>query len=182
MNVATAVRTLAQQDQRGRWVYTLRDLECLFHEDAPAALRASLRRLIAQGVLVRAAQGVYVYGLSAHLGSYTLERVAVALRRGFYSYVSLESALSAYGLISQMPIDRLTVMTTGRSGEYRTPFGAIEFTHTHRKIADVLAGMRSLTTDLHGSPLRMATCETALRDLRRVGRNLHLVEERGDAA
>ncbi len=34
---------------------------------------------------------------------------------GEYNYVSLESMLSEYGLISQIPIDRLTVMTTGRN-------------------------------------------------------------------
>ena len=55
------------------------------------------------------------------------------MRRGEYSYISLETMLSEYGAISQVPIDRLTVMTTGRKGEYETPFGVIEFTHTKRK-------------------------------------------------
>ncbi len=41
----------------------------------------------------------------------------------------LESALSEYGVISQIPIDRLTIMTTGRKGHYKTPYGTIEFTH-----------------------------------------------------
>ena len=35
---------------------------------------------------------------------YTVEHVAIALRRGHYSYVSLESALSEYGAISQVPL------------------------------------------------------------------------------
>lgn len=45
----------------------------------------------------------------------SLELVA----RGEYNYISLESALSEYGIISQIPIDRLTIMTTGRKGEYK---------------------------------------------------------------
>ncbi|MDV7106381.1 hypothetical protein R3X26_18525 [Vibrio sp. TH_r3] len=31
--------------------------------------------------------------------------------------------LSDFGVISQIPVDRLTVMTTGRSGEFKTPLG-----------------------------------------------------------
>lgn len=67
---------------------------------------------------------------------------------------------------------RLTLMTTGRRGEYSTPFGVIEFTHTARSVLDVLDG----TLDF-GRPLRIATRRTAYRDLKRVGRNLHLVDQ-----
>jgi len=95
------------------------------------------------------------------------------LRRGDYSYVSLESALSEYGAISQIPIDRLTVMTTGRKGEYKTPYGTIEFTHTKRNLQNILQSMRDV-----GRPLRLANPMAAWRDLKRTGRNTHLVEER----
>ncbi len=61
-------------------------------------------------------QRVYPFTLSRHKGGNTIEYVAKSLRRGEYNYISLESALSKYGVISQIPIDRLTVMTTGRKG------------------------------------------------------------------
>ena len=62
-------------------------------------------------------------------------------------------------------------MTTGREGLYHTPYGTIEFTHTGRKLADILSGLLSIP----GRPLRIATQEAALRDLRRVGRNIKMV-------
>ncbi|WP_422139500.1 hypothetical protein [Endozoicomonas sp. ALC020] len=79
-----------------------------------------------------------------------VQSIAIALRRGDYNYISLESALSEYGAISQIPVDRLTIMTTGRKGEYKTPFGVLEFTHTRRSVADILDSARaSLCTNEH---------------------------------
>jgi len=88
--------------------------------------------------------------------------------------------LSEYGVISQIPMDRLTVMTTGRAGELKTPYGIIEFTHTKRPVAVLPDGILS-----SARPLRLASKATAWRDLKRVGRNVHLVDrtelERTDA-
>ncbi len=131
-----------------------------------------MNRLVKQNLLIRAGKGIFVFALARDKGKDTLELIAKAMRRGEYSYVSLESALSDYGAISQIPIDRLTIMTTGRKGEYKTPFGTIEFTHTKRTMAQIVNSM--LVT---GKPLRMATKEAAWRDLKRVGRNTHLVDE-----
>lgn len=104
--------------------------------------------------------------------SYILENILKTMRRGEYSYISLESALSQYGVISQIPIDRLTAMTTGRSGEYKTPWGVIELTHTERSVSDILAA-----TIQTNSPIKFAKKETAARDLLRVGRNTHLINK-----
>ena len=68
-------------------------------------------------------------------------------------------------------------MSTGRKGTYRTRYGTIEFTHTKRRLEEVLKSMRAAP----GRPLRVATLEAARRDLRRAGRNLHLMNE-GDSA
>src|SRR5690606_10369240 len=92
-------------------------------------------------------------------------------RYGEYNYISLESMLSEYGAISQIPVDRLTVMTTGRKGVYKTLYGVIEFTHTKRSVEDILQSTRVIAD----KPLRIATPETAWRDLKRVGRNKTLV-------
>jgi hypothetical protein len=64
----------------------------------------------------------------------------------------------------------LTCMTTGSPGRFDTPWGAVEFTHTDRKIdvgTDVVLNDGTLE----------ATVRTATRDLRRVGRNLDLIDE-----
>ncbi|MCF9158081.1 hypothetical protein J7919_23515, partial [Vibrio parahaemolyticus] len=67
---------------------------------------------------------------------------------------------------SQVMTDRITIMTTGRKGEFRTPYGVIEFTHTKRDDIDIINN-----TITSARPLRIAT----LRDLKRVGRNTHLI-------
>ncbi|MCP5331046.1 MAG: type IV toxin-antitoxin system AbiEi family antitoxin domain-containing protein [Pseudomonadales bacterium] len=172
MDQGTAIHRLNQLDLQGRYVFSHRDLEKIFPEDQPKAFHAGLNRLVRQNILERVARGVYLNKLShRRQGPQTLELIARTLRRGHYNYVSLESALSEYGAISQIPMDRMTVMSTGRKGEYKTPYGTIEFTHTQRAVADILQNTRDLDR-----PLRMATKQAAYRDLRRVGRNTHLVE------
>ena len=172
MKQLAAVRALHQHDLHGRYVFATSELRRIFREDSPKTLAAGLRRLVREGVLIRASRGVYVFAFSRHRGGATLEEIAVTMRRGEYSYLSLESALSEYGIISQIPLGRITVMTTGRGGEYHTPFGVIEFTHTKRPLGAILDGMLE-----RGSPLRIAKKETAWRDLKRVGRNTDLADK-----
>ncbi len=166
-----AVSQLMAQDRQGRQVFTYRDLGTLFPEHSSRTLQAGLERLVKSRVLMRATLGVYVNTLSGKGYVHTLEQIARVLRRGEYSYVSLESALSEHGVISQIPM-RLTVMTTGRKGEFNTPFGTIEFTHTARPLHDIL-------DDIHdvGRPLRLAGKHKAYRDLKRIGRNTALIDE-----
>lgn len=172
MDQATAIRRLSEFDRRGRSVFTNNDLAKIFNEDSPRTLNAGLRRLVKSEILLRIMKGIYLFGLSRTQGSDVLEHFAVAVRRGEYNYISLESALSEYGVISQIPVDRLTIMTTGRKGEYKTPFGVLEFTHTRRSVANILDSVID-----RGRPLKIATKKAAFRDLKRVGRNVHLVDE-----
>ncbi|MCZ0939527.1 MAG: hypothetical protein OXJ55_12870 [Caldilineaceae bacterium] len=171
MQQIAAIRELMRHERTGPPVFTKKDLAKIFRDDDTNALNAGLNRLVRNRVLQRAVKGVYVNALSSNQGADTLEHIARAMRRGHHSYISLESALSEYGVISQIPM-RLTVMTTGRRGEYSTPFGVIEFTHTARSVLDVING----TVDA-GRPLPLATKHIAYRDLKRVGRNLELVNE-----
>lgn len=171
MKIKDAIHRLTIQDRKGQQVFTQADLRIVFREDSPKTLRAGLNRLTDAGILKRAGHGVFVNMLSTHSYIHTLESIASAMREGEYNYISLESALSEWGVISQIPM-RLTVMTIGRKGEFHTPFGTIEFTHTSRSLADILE-------DIHhvDRPLRMAGKHKAFRDLKRVGRNLDLIDE-----
>ncbi|MCK0713580.1 type IV toxin-antitoxin system AbiEi family antitoxin [Chromohalobacter sarecensis] len=172
MDQITARTRLDDWDRQHRYVFIQSDLAKIFPEDSPKTLQEGINRLRQHGMLEAVSRGVYVYKLSRHRDADLLERIAKAMRRGEYSYVSLESALSEYGAISQIPVDRLTIMTTGRKGEYRTPYGTIEFTHTKRPVIQLLDRMRDV-----GRPLRLATPQAAWADLKRVGRNTHLVDE-----
>ena len=173
MQQIDALKILTEQAASGRFVFTRRDLERMLRDDRPAARAATLKRLVESGWLLPAARGVYVYSAGQRNDGYDLERIARALRRGAYNYVSLESALAEWGAISQIPMGHLTVMTTGRKGVFRTPLGTIEFTHTARPLEDILAA----TVIPPDRPLRLATPETAWRDLKRVGRNCDMVDQ-----
>ena len=58
------------------------------------------------------------------------------MRSGHTSYLSYESALAEFGSISQVPAVYI-VATTGNSGQYQTPYGDIEFTHTSRSEVEI---------------------------------------------
>lgn len=88
------------------------------------------------------------------------------------SYISLESQLSFTGDISQVMMDRVTVMTKGRSGEFTTPYGVIELAHTKKPVA-------ALMPNLYFDPeikMYRANTEQALADLKHCNRNLHMLE------
>lgn len=175
MNRNRANQALNGMDHQGRYVFNLYDLAKMFPVDKVKTLHEGLRRMVRAGLLVRACRGIYVNGNARSFDTYVIEHIAKALRRGEYNYVSLESMLSEYGLISQVPIDSLTVMTTGRSGTYKTPYGVIEFVHTSRSGDGIRNSMQSMPE----RPLRVAKKDAAVRDLKRVGRNLHLLIEEG---
>lgn len=166
-----AIETLKGLDRNGRRVFTHRDFAKLFREDEARTLSDGIDRLINKGVLIRPARGIYVYEWTERERTHLLHEVARTLRRGFHTYLSLESALSEYGVISQVPSGHHTFMTTGRKGEFRTPYGSIEFTHTSRDPSEFISDLCD-----NGRPLPIATVDRAYRDLKRVGRNLGMVD------
>ena len=165
------IHKLAELDRRGIHVLARRDIEKLFPDERDKAMEKSLQRMVADGLIQRVAKGLYVNPSATSKNRWLAEEIAKALRPGCISYVSLESILSEYGSISQIPINRLTVMTTGRSGVHKTPYGTIEFTHTKRARPEILG--RTLAPK--GRPLRIATRSAAVRDLMRVGRNINMI-------
>lgn len=171
MKKLQAIQVVKEYDRKGVYVFTNHDLKKLFPEDSPKAFSEGLRRLEQAGILERVCRGVYLNASASSFTAYVIEEIAKTLRRGEYNYVSLESALAEYGVISQIPIDRIRIMTTGRKGVYQTPYGVIEFTHTDRSRKSILDSIMVVP----GRPLRIAKKEAALRDLKRVGRNLDLI-------
>ena len=101
-----------------------------------------------------------------------IEEVAVALRFGEFNYIGMESAASLWSVISQIPVGRLTVVTTGREGEFNTPFGAIEFIHTAADANEIISN----TVDYPGHALRLATKRYAVQGLKRARRSTYLID------
>ena len=71
----------------------------------------------------------------------------------------------------------LSVMTNGRSGTFVTDYGTIEFTHTNR---DITLLEDSVYFDDEIAMFR-ANKNRAIADLKRVGRNIDMIEEIDDA-
>lgn len=162
---------LAALDAMGVFVLSKGDLEKMFPDEQEKALEKSLQRMVVDGLLVRACKGVYVNPAARSAKGRVIEHVALKLRSGYFSYVSLESMLSEHGAISQIPVGRLTVMTTGARGAYETPYGVIEFTHTKRRPLEII----KRTAAMDGRPLRVALKEAAMQDLLRAGRNTEML-------
>ncbi len=89
-------------------------------------LRKALIRAEEKGLLERVGSGLYLNKFAR----LTLEELAMAL--GKPCYVSFESALSHYGIISQEPLV-LTCATTGKPYRKSTPLGEIAFRHIINK-------------------------------------------------
>jgi len=172
MNRNELMYKLVYMDLLGKFVFTMGDIKLWFNEEPEKTVKAALKRHIHANILHSPCRGIYIYPQAKSADSYILEHIAKALRRGEYSYVSLESALSEAGVISQIPLDTLTIMTTGRSQTYNTSYGTIEFTHTKKAISNILSGVYSVAK----RPLRVATVETALQDLKRTKRNTDLID------
>ena len=174
MRTPDAIKKLENLDALlDRYIYTRDDLRIAFPDEADKTLEKTIEKLVKEQILSRPARGVYLFELSRNKNNgYLLEAIARTLRQNEQSYVSLESALSEYGVISQIPISHLTVMTTGRAGKVETPYGVIEFTHTKRGFMDIVERCQ----DIPGRPLPLATKEAAYADLKRVGRNLNMVD------
>lgn len=170
MNRRALIAKLDAMDRKGVWAFTPATFSALLGEPEQNYLKLKMKRLADQGVLVRAARGVYVNPHARSLPSDVRAGLIQFLRSRELSYVSLESKLSEAGAISQVAT-ALTCMTTGSSGRFETPWGAIEFTHTDRPIA--------LGIDVHARDdgVPEASVERAARDLRRVGRNLDLLDQ-----
>src|SRR6218665_274413 len=166
------IHRLAALDKRGVYILSKADIGKMFPGEGAKAMEKSLQRMVAGGLCPRAPGGFSGTPPPESRNSRIIEDLAKALRPGALSYLSLEAILSEYGVISQIPMGRITVMTTGASGTHETPFGTIEFTHTKRSVADILAH----TQRIEGRPLRIAHKMAAVRDLLRVGRNVNMID------
>jgi hypothetical protein len=170
------IEKLAWADSVGVWAFTPPSFSTLMGGIDPDYLKLMMKRFSDQRVLIRAARGIYVNPAARSIPADIRRQLLRFLRPREISYVSLESKLSEAGVISQIATT-LTCMTTGSPGRFETPWGAVELTHTDRKIefgSDIV---------VQADGTLEATIRTAVRDLRRVGRNLDLIDEEvlGDA-
>jgi predicted transcriptional regulator of viral defense system len=167
--LSETLRTLADRDH------------CVF---APSDLAAAvpgcgqlavlLSRASKAGPLTRVCRGIYFYPVPDYPLGNLLFHAAARVRAGEFNYISLETVLSDAGVISQLPMNWITLMTSGRShvidcGDY----GHIEFVHTAQRPED-LAGELAYDAERH---LWRASVRQAMRDMKATRRSMELVDE-----
>ena len=181
--VQTFVESLMQPiKQLAKSLSSLADRDhCVF---APSDLAAAvpgctqlavlLSRASKAGLLKRICRGIYLYPVLGYPAGNLLFHAAARLRAGEFNYISLETALSDAGVISQVPMNWITLMSSGRShvvncGDY----GHIEFVHTEQHPED-LAGELTFDTDRH---LWRASVRQAMRDMKATRRSMELIDQ-----
>nr|WP_199843757.1 type IV toxin-antitoxin system AbiEi family antitoxin domain-containing protein [Candidatus Phycorickettsia trachydisci] len=158
----------------GRYLFTSKDLRPLFLNLSDNAFKTLLSRAVKSGCLTRICRNIYAYSyLIAQSSGLILFHVASLLRSNEFNYISLETVLSDAGIISQIPINQVFIMSSGRSSTISCcHFGTIEFIHTNRKPIEV---MSKLNYD-NNAKLWRANIELALEDMKRTHRSLDLID------
>ncbi len=120
--------------------------------------RNKVTRLLKSGDIIRVKKGLYVFGPRYQRHPICLEALANLIYGP--SYISLESALSYYGMIPER-VEWTTSMTTKKNKEYHTPLGNFSYRHLHPW--KYMVGVTQTTID--DRLVLMASREKALADL-----------------
>ncbi|MFK3771048.1 type IV toxin-antitoxin system AbiEi family antitoxin [Pseudomonas sp. NPDC089406] len=156
-----------------RYLFTPADMRVLVRDISDRAYRALLSRAADDNILIRLCRGLYLYTPAKPNPGLVLYHAAARLRAHSLNYISLESALSDAGVISQLPLNWLTLMSSGRTQVIRCgAFGTLEFIHTSRKAAE-LQGQIDYDERCR---LWRAKPALALADMKRTRRNLDLID------
>jgi hypothetical protein len=164
------LESLAGQEH---YLFTVSDFFQLFPNMSASALRVFLARMAKSGLLTRVCRGVYLYPKAGYSKGFELYHAAARLREDSFCYLSLESVLSEAGIISQIPLGWITLMTGGRSGIISCgKWGSIEFIHT-KKTPEKLSA--ELVYDKRYRLWR-ASAALALRDMKAAKRPTDLID------
>lgn len=167
------MQSLGQLASPEHCLFTPDDLRALLPDLSESAFKTLLSRAVKEGHLVRLCRGLYLYEKVAVNNGMLLFHAAARLRADDLNYISLETALSDAGVISQLPINRITVMSSGRSSVISCArWGTIEFVRTRQR-PEELAGQIFYDAQCK---LWRASVKQALRDMRATHRNLDLID------
>ncbi len=155
------------------YLFSLKDLKALCPELSNNNFKTLLSRMVKTGFLEKICRGLYAYKSNLFSNGLLLFHAAAYLRSHEFNYISLETALSDAGIISQVPINVISIMSSGRSNTIACgKFGVIEFVHTHQKPVHV---MNQLTYDVHCRLWRAST-NLAIKDMKKTHRNCDLID------
>lgn len=166
-------QTLDKVENVEHSLFTLSDLHAALPGLSAGAFKTLLTRAQKRNILKRICRGLYSYPSRYRSTGLILFHAAARLRAHEFNYISLETALSDIGVISQIPMNWITVMSSGRTqtidcGNY----GHIEFIHTKKKPK---ALQDSLSYDKR-CRLWRAKIPLAIADMKRTHRNIDLID------
>lgn len=155
------------------YLFSLQDLRALFPELTNLAFKTLLSRVAKLGHLSRVCRGLYIFKPAIPPNGLVLFHAAAHLRANDFNYISLETVLSDAGIISQIPMNWISLMSSGRSNIVSCgEFGTIEFIHTSQKPDQI---MTQLFFDSN-CRLWRASVPQALRDMKMTHRNTDLID------
>lgn len=168
--LATILRELASPE---RYLFTPDDLRGALPELSPGAFKTLLSRCRGNGLLERICRGLYLYPAVDFPRGLLLFHAAARLRAACFNYLSLETVLSDAGVISQVPFNWISLMSSGRGNIIPCgPWGTIEFVHSAKK-PELLAGHLSYDPRCR---LWRASVPLALQDMKDTRRSTELVD------
>ena len=132
--------------------------------------RVKINNLLKKGEIIRVKKGLYVFGPKLSRGPYFKETLANLIYGP--SYISLEYALSFYGLIPER-VETVTSVTNKRKKIFNTPVGIFSYRYINPSIYSY--GITLYELDKYHSIL-IATKEKALSDM------LYFLDEMTDEA
>ncbi len=167
-------KTLGKLADKDHFLFSPDDLSGLYPELSSQAFHALIGRSAKNDILQRVCRGIYLYPVKGYPSGLLLYRVAARLRAHEFNYISLESALSDSGIISQIPLSWITLMSSGRSHTVDCgKWGHIEFIHTKKTVAQLVP---DLSYDKKCGLWR-ASVNLALQDMKFTRRNTDLIAE-----
>ena len=166
-------RLFEQLASAEHYLFSLDDLRGALPGTNPGSFKALLARAEKVGLLKRVCKGVYLYPRVAYPSGLVLFHAAAKLRADAFNYLSLETVLSDAGVISQIPLNWISLMSSRRSHIVNCgDFGHIEFIHTKRRPPDV-ANRLIYDQDCH---LWRASVALALQDMKLTRRSTDLID------
>lgn len=155
------------------YLFSLADLKGAMPEQGQGGFKALVSRGEKNGLLKRICRGLYLYPAVEYPRGLVLFHAAARLRASSFNYISLETALSDAGVISQIPMNWITLMSSGRShivncGE----FGRVEFVHTRKRPEDLTDHL------IYDPPCRLwrASVALAMKDMMATKRSTNLID------
>jgi hypothetical protein len=165
--------TISQLATSQACLFTPSDLRSILPGLSDIAFKTLMSRVACEGYLSRLCRGLYLFEKANPDRGLVLPHAVSKLRPLGFNYLSLETVLSDAGVISQIPINRIMVMSSGRSGVIDCGrWGSIEFVKTRQRPEE-------LTRNMEYDPIMRlwrANVAQALRDMRTTHRNLDLID------